>query len=683
MFRRSQTTPLAADEASFIGDDDNSKDDEVRLLTQPPSLLNTVRSPPSSGRDELSPSFLDSVRRVINDESQFTRRNATDDYITPPAPPLTVIPDFVSSAIKNELLLTWGCSTPRPYQIEAIFHLVYTKLDMMYLVRKTGEGKSLVLQGMASIFKGVTILMVPLLGLGSDQAEKTACATATTTIIESYHLDEFRNTNAIELRDRLNEYCRKEKTAIMLFVSPQQLLKHSFWHRVLVSLAERGCVSAVCVDEAHCAVHNYESFRPEFKAAIDSINGIVGIARRSNPDTFYVPILVMSATLTISDQRAFNRLICRLPTIVMWGDMSRRNISFSVDISGDPLNAFIKDWIAFTTLHPRRQSLVYSNTASSCDGSILNRLLAAQQKLPLSTGDILPFTGECGTMLKSYLMASFCGETMDAATPTDVQQTCLRKILCMPCTSAANCGVSSNNCSSCFRIGPPPSWHEMVQEMGRVDRLHTNSERESNSYKIYLNLPTFISLWCRIQAEVNNGVRARQLENLMDILSLLILPRGCYHDAIEKYFENPASYDSNPSCGSNCSFCDGSIMDICGKVSKSQLISLLTTRVFDKGNVSAMTLVSMITSKSNKRTKAAIWGGKKSITAGNAHALILMLIASKMVQLELPMNANPREHTPLRDVQLSLRKQFAHVDDEFETFSLYIDENWTHIQHSP
>jgi hypothetical protein len=124
-------------------------------------------------------------------------------------------------------------------------------------------------------------------------------------------------------------------------------------------------------------------------------------------------------------------------------------------------------------------------------------------------------------------------------------------------------------------------------------------------------------------------------------------------------------------------------MDICGKVSKSQLISLLTTRVFDKGNVSAMSLVSMITSKSNKRTKAAIWGGKKSITAGNAHALILMLIASKMVQLELPMNANPREHTPLRDVQLSLRKQFAHVDDEFETFSLYIDENWTHIQHSP
>ena len=160
MFRRSQTTPLAADGSSFFADDDNEDDD--LLFTQPPSILNTVRSP-SSLHDERSPSFLDSVRHVIDDESQFTDHNATD--YTPPAPPLTVIPDFVSSAIKNELLLTWGCSTPRPYQIEAIFHLVYTKLDMMYLIRKTGEGKSLVLQGMASILKGVTLSMVPLLSM--------------------------------------------------------------------------------------------------------------------------------------------------------------------------------------------------------------------------------------------------------------------------------------------------------------------------------------------------------------------------------------------------------------------------------------------------------------------------------------------------------------------------------------
>jgi hypothetical protein len=39
---------------------------------------------------------------------------------------------------------------------------------MMYLIRKTGEGKSLVLQGMVSMLKGMTISLVLLLGLGSD-----------------------------------------------------------------------------------------------------------------------------------------------------------------------------------------------------------------------------------------------------------------------------------------------------------------------------------------------------------------------------------------------------------------------------------------------------------------------------------------------------------------------------------
>jgi hypothetical protein len=110
MFRRSQTTPLAADEASFIGDDDDDDDEQDNdpLLTQPQSLLNTVRSP-SSLADEQPPSFLDSVRRVIDNETEFTRCSTTE-YV-PPSPPSIVIPNYVSAAIKTELMLTWKCAT--------------------------------------------------------------------------------------------------------------------------------------------------------------------------------------------------------------------------------------------------------------------------------------------------------------------------------------------------------------------------------------------------------------------------------------------------------------------------------------------------------------------------------------------------------------------------------------------
>ncbi len=60
---------------------------------------------------------------------------------------------------------------------------------MMYLIRKTGEGKSLVVQGMASMMKGVTVVMVPLLGLGADQDQK--CNDVNEMEVESYHLDEY------------------------------------------------------------------------------------------------------------------------------------------------------------------------------------------------------------------------------------------------------------------------------------------------------------------------------------------------------------------------------------------------------------------------------------------------------------------------------------------------------------
>ncbi len=680
MFRRSQTAPLAADGASFVDGDD---DDDDPLLTQPPSVLNIVRSP-SSLADEQPPSFLDSVRRVIDNETEFTRRSTTE-YV-PPSPPSIVIPDYISAAIKTELLLTWQCKTPRPYQIEAIFHLVYSKMDMMYLIRKTGEGKSLVLNGMSSILKGVTISMVPLLGLGSDQAQKCRNANTTKTV-EAYHLDEFCHKNASELRKQLNLFTRDEKITILLFVSPQQLSKHSYWYKVLLSLAERGCVSGVCVDEVHCTVNNYESFRPEFKTAIDCINELVGIARRNNSESFHVPILAMSATFTNTDQQSFNQLINRLPTIVMWGEMSRRNITFTVDVSGDAYNAFIKDWTVVMQRNPKQQSLVYSNSAAACDGSILNRLFAARRKVPSINGTFFSLTGECGMMLKSYLMASFCNESEDSqgieSTNHDAQPSItLPTIVCMPCTSAANCGVSSKNCTNCFRIGLPPSWHELVQEMGRVDRLH-HSVRGANTYKVYLNMTTFISLWCRVQSEPNKQVQQRSMDDLMDLLRFLVLPTSCYHDAIEKHFENPSSYDSDPSCDGNCSFCDGSINNICGgAVSKSQIISLLTTHVFDKGSVPALSLISMLTSPTNKRRKAAIWRGKTNILPGHAHALILMLLASNIIHLQLPESSEQRTgFTPLRDVHAGLSKQFAHIDDDFETFSILIDSNWAGIVH--
>ncbi len=109
------------------------------------------------------------------------------------------------------------------------------------------------------MLKGVTVVMVPLLGLGADQDEK--CNTDNAVAVESYHLDEYRYKNAAQLGIHLNQYSCEEKSAIMIFVSPQQLSQHLFWYPVLMSLARRSCISAVCIDEVHATVQNFESPR--------------------------------------------------------------------------------------------------------------------------------------------------------------------------------------------------------------------------------------------------------------------------------------------------------------------------------------------------------------------------------------------------------------------------------------
>ena len=98
------------------------------------------------------------------------------------------------------LITDHGVHSPRPFQIDAIFQLCIRRVSMLYLIRKTGEGKSLVLKGMATIKCGITLCLVPLVGLGSDQAIKT---TRMTCSVEAYHVDEWKDDRCDLLMNRM------------------------------------------------------------------------------------------------------------------------------------------------------------------------------------------------------------------------------------------------------------------------------------------------------------------------------------------------------------------------------------------------------------------------------------------------------------------------------------------------
>ena len=103
-----------------------------------------------------------------------------------------------SSIITDCLNTVWKVTNPRPFQIEAINCIVTRRTRFMFLLRKTGEGKSLVITGSATMLRGVTVVMVPLIGLGSDQANK---AKNLDNRVEAYHLDEFKENTFKVLRD--------------------------------------------------------------------------------------------------------------------------------------------------------------------------------------------------------------------------------------------------------------------------------------------------------------------------------------------------------------------------------------------------------------------------------------------------------------------------------------------------
>eukprot|EP00956_Cyclotella_meneghiniana_P020780 scaffold37108_cov23-Cyclotella_meneghiniana.AAC.3 len=433
-------TNQSNDESEF--EDEDSEDD--RPATQPPEIAMTAADSP------IPPSIFADQNR---------------DYLPPDDSNYPSIPSKIFDTIKLMLKDVWGIEEARTYQVKAIFYMAFLKTKLMYLIRKTGEGKSLVLLGSATILRGVTVCLVPLLGLGSSHASNS---NNNSNRVEGYHVDEYRDQDFDALQDRMRQYSLGEESSIILYISPQNLQLSSKWYRLLDGLATAGFISLVCIDEAHACVEQGESFRPEFKSSINALKSLIETSKLHNP-TRDIPILAMSATFRLPEQRSFNAMMGQFPELVMWGDMNRRNVGIWVEIAGEPLTALINTWVQDVMRDPSMQSLIMSNSAAACDGRILDRLEKAAAKLPDSVRGLIPrcfmpFTGDSGLMLKMYLMACFCAN--------NGSDSGLVKIWCMPCTAAAHCGVSSKQNKQCYRYGPVPNWYDMVQEAGRVDRLH-------------------------------------------------------------------------------------------------------------------------------------------------------------------------------------------------------------------
>lgn len=114
-------------------------------------------------------------------------------------------------------------------------------------------------------------------------------------------------------------WIRDDMDPVILFVTPEQIVKSKRLMSRLESLHETGHFSRICIDEAHCCSNWGHDFRPDYKK--------LGILRRQCPD---VPILALTATCSPDTAAHVTRVLEMRECVTFRGSIDRPNLFYDV-----------------------------------------------------------------------------------------------------------------------------------------------------------------------------------------------------------------------------------------------------------------------------------------------------------------------------------------------------------------
>jgi hypothetical protein len=323
----------------------------------------------------------------------------------------------------------------------------------------------------------------------------------------------------------------------------------------------------------------------------------------------------------------------------MWLGLDRRRIAFTIGVSGSPFLAIKRNMIGDYATATRSQTLLYTNSKRKAIETLVPMCESVLETHKI-IGDVISLTGDDGIKQKIMLMEAFCNTELDdemAVGEANTDSIVLPRLLIMPATSAANCGVSSVNCHKSYRLGFPPSMYSLVQEFGRVDRNQTLEPGE-NKYMVHLSFNCFVSIYSRVMRESNASDRKKQLISLFDVLHVLVLPRQCQHVLMEEYFEHPehTRTDNRIACGSLCSYC----RDLAGEERAGWNVgrinrSFLANRLiyfFNGNTASPASLIRFVKANKNRILEGGATGNK---SMSPVHAICLLLLRLRIIDIDV------------------------------------------------
>lgn len=400
--------------------------------------------------------------------------------------------DNITKCAQEILKDIFGYDSFRPLQLEIIKNLLAGKDTLA--IMPTGGGKSLCYQIPALIFKGITIVVSPLISLMQDQVS---------SLKENGVPAEFLNSS-LEFSEYLETVKKLKNGEIkIVYVSPEGLASDKMmgiFHECSMP------INCITIDEAHCVSEWGHDFRPDYL----SISNV----RKHFPNAV---CLALTATATASVQQDIIKNLQLYSPTVFTASFNRKNIFLEVKPKKNALSQVIE----CIEKHKDESGIIYCFSRKSVD------------ELTMKLHD------------EGYSVLNYHAGLSDIQRTKNQNLFIKDKVRIIVATVAFGMGINKPNVRFVIHYDMAKSLEEYYQEIGRAGR----DGLESHALLLYS--PGDIH---KIRFFFNEAADPEKSERLLQGMINYAKARTCRRRALLSYFgENFSGADT--SADECCDIC--------------------------------------------------------------------------------------------------------------------------------
>lgn len=352
----------------------------------------------------------------------------------------------------------------------------------------TGSGKTLIgwFTHLSIKYSGVTVLVLPTIGLEQDQYERAknyfqkVNPEVSVRVLYSANFETQKNQVIQEIEEGRN---------LFLILSPDYF-EHLHINKALKKCARKGNLKNILIDEGHMIQEWGLDFRPKFLSMIYSIKLLFEISKTAKKD---IPkVFIFSGTFDQTSLIFLRKSFDFAERIIFLGSSYiRRELNPNVIKHNYPsFDLLVKD-LLFITPKP---AIIYTDRTkikTDTSGTAINLFNNLCEEMGLKFTEI--FTGNSDNEHRKSVIEKFSGKY--CVNCFDVNKNCTIHMYSLDtsvvvATKAFGLGIDVDNVRSIIHIGLPQNIHEYYQQLGRGGRdghstlcLLFYNEKDENDYK--------------------------------------------------------------------------------------------------------------------------------------------------------------------------------------------------------